>query len=47
MKYFRSFFSMMEREIRAGGDKKAVLAKAQAELPEDDLVSQLMEEAKE
>lgn len=30
--YFRSFFSMMEREIRAGADKKVVLSKAQAEL---------------
>ena len=30
--YFRSFFSMMEREIRAGEDKKNVLEKSKAEL---------------
>ena len=30
--YFRSFFSMMEREVRAGTGKQEVLAKAQAEV---------------
>ncbi|MCR4999779.1 MAG: glycosyltransferase [Lachnospiraceae bacterium] len=30
--YFRSFFSMMEREIRAGENKKNVLEKSKAEL---------------